>query len=283
MAIPMRRLAVPALAGLVLIAIVAFPSARASAQAFLDLFRVVNVAAVPVNVDRLKQLSQRGLDIETLIGSQVEVLADPGPPQLVNSPAEAAAAAGITLRQPTVLPPGLMLVRTELTGEQAAQIKADSSKLRDVLDALDITDVSPPAELDGRTATIRVPPMIRTVYANGGQELSFFQARSPEMTLPPGIDVPPLAEIGLRIAGLGSSEAHVLAHAIDWRSTLLVPIPAAASTFRQVDLPGGRGLFVEPTTRRGPRAILWASGGMVFAMTGSINNQTLLQIARSVQ
>jgi len=283
MAIPMRRLAVPALAGLVLIAIVAFPSARASAQAFLDLFRVVNVAAVPVNVDRLKQLSQRGLDIETLIGSQVEVLADPGPPQLVNSPAEAAAAAGITLRQPTVLPPGLMLVRTELTGERAAQIKADSSKLRDVLDALDITDVSPPAELDGRTATIRVPPMIRTVYANGGQELSFFQARSPEMTLPPGIDVPPLAEIGLRIAGLGSSEAHVLAHAIDWRSTLLVPIPAAASTFRQVDLPGGRGLFVEPTTRRGPRAILWASGGMVFAMTGSINNQTLLQIARSVQ
>jgi len=236
-----------------------------------------------VNVDRLKQLSQRGLDIETLIGSQVEVLADPGPPQLVNSPAEAAAAAGITLRQPTVLPPGLMLVRTELTGERAAQIKADSSKLRDVLDALDITDVSPPAELDGRTATIRVPPMIRTVYANGGQELSFFQARSPEMTLPPGIDVPPLAEIGLRIAGLGSSEAHMLANAIDWRSTLLVPIPAASSTFRQVDLPGGRGLFVEPTTRRGPRAILWTNGGMMFAMTGSINSQTLLQMARSVQ
>ena len=103
------------------------------------------------------------------------------------------------------------------------------------------------------------------------------------MTLPPGIDVPPLAEIGLRIAGLGQSEAHMLAHDIDWRSTLLVPIPAASSTFRQVDLPGGRGLFVEPTTRRGPRAILWTNGGMMFAMTGSINSQTLLQMARSVQ
>ena len=283
MAIPMRRLAVPAIAGLLLIAIAAFPATRASAQAFLDLFRVVNVAAVPVNVDRLKQLSQRGLDIETLIGSQVEVLANPGPAQVFTSPAEAATAAGLTLRAPTVLPPGLVLVRTELKGERAASVKADTGKLRDVLDALEITDVSPPAGLDGQTATIRVPPIVRTVYANGGQEVSFFQARSPEMTLPPRIDVPPLAEIGLRIAGLGSSEAHMLAHAIDWRSTLLVPIPAASSTFRQVDLPGGRGLFVEPTTRRGPRAILWTNGGMMFAMTGSINSQTLLQMARSVQ
>jgi hypothetical protein len=283
MAIPLRRLAVPAIAGLVLIAIAAIPSTRASAQAFLDLFRVVNVAAVPVNVDRLKQLSQRGLDIETLIGSQVEVLANPGPAQVFTSPNEAAAAAGLTLRAPTVLPPGLVLVRTELKGERAAQVTADSSKLREVLDALDITDVSPPAGLDGQTATIRVPPIVRSVYANGGQEFSLFQARTPELTLPTGIDVPPLAEIGLRIAGLGTSEAHTLANAIDWRSTLLVPIPAAAASFRQVDLPGGRGLFVEPTARRGPRAILWSNGGVIYAMTGSMNNQTLLQIARSVQ
>ena len=283
MSIRFRRLIAPAVVALLLLAVSTVPSARASAQAFLDLFRVVNVAAVPVNVERLKQLSQRGLDIPTLIGSQVEVLADPGPAQAFTSPADAAAAAGLTLRTPTVLPPGLVLVRTELKGERAARVTADTSKMREVLDALEITDVSPPAELDGRTATIRVPPIVRTVYANGGQEVSLFQARSPEMTLPPGIDLPPLAEIGLRIAGLGRSEAHMLAHAIDWRSTMLVPIPAAAATFRQVDLPGGRGLFVEPTGRRGPRAILWANGGFIYAMTGSINSQTLLQIARSVQ
>jgi hypothetical protein len=283
MAIPTRRLAVPGIVALALVAIASIPSTRASAQAFLDLFRVVNVAAVPVNVDRLKQLSERGLDIPAMIGSQVQVLADPGPAQVVASPADAAAAAGLMLRAPTVLPPGLVLVRTELKGERAAQVTADTSKLRDVLDALAITDVAPPAGLDGQTATIRVPPIVRTVYANGGQEFSLFQARTPEMTLPGGIDLPPLAEIGLRIAGLGTSEAHTLAHDIDWRSTLLVPIPAAAASFRQVDLPGGRGLFVEPTARRGPRAILWSNGGVMYAMTGSINSQTLLQIARSVQ
>jgi hypothetical protein len=121
------------------------------------------------------------------------------------------------------------------------------------------------------------------VYANGRQEVSLFQARSPEVTLPPGIDLPPLAEIGLRVAGLGSGEAHTLAQAIDWRSTLLVPIPAGAAKFRQIDLNGSRGLFIEPASQRGPRGVMWSSGGVIYAMTGAVGSETLLQIASSVQ
>jgi len=278
-----RRLLVPSLVVVVLLAIVPLPSGRASAQAFLDLFRVTHVAAVPVNMDRLNQLTERGLDISSMIGSQVEVLADPGPAQVYTSPAVAAAAAGLTLHAPTRLPPGLVLVRTEMKGEHAARVKADTSKLQDVLAALDIGDVAVPRGLDGQTAMIRVPPIVRTVYANGKQEVSLFQARSPEITLPPGLDLPPLAEIGLRIAGLGSGEAHTLANAIDWRSTMLVPIPAGASNFRQIDLQGSRGLFIEPTSQRGPRGVMWSRNGAIYAMTGSIGSETLLQIAASVQ
>jgi hypothetical protein len=278
-----RRLAVPGLVLVLLAALLALPSGRASAQAFLDLFRVAHVAAVPVNVDRLNQLTQRGLDISSMIGSQVEVLAEPGPVQVYALPAHAAAAAGLTLREPTILPPGLVLVRTEMKGERAARVKADISKLQEVLTALEINDVAVPQGLDGKTATIRVPPIVRTVYANGKQEVSLFQARSPEVTLPPGLDLPPLAEIGLRIAGLGSGEAHTLAQAIDWRSTLLVPIPAGAATFRQIDLQGNRGLFIEPASQRGPRGVMWSRDGAIYAMTGAIGSETLLQIAASVR
>jgi hypothetical protein len=98
-------------------------------------------------------------------------------------------------------------------------VTADTGKLRDVLDALEITGRVAAAGLDGQTATIPGAADRPHRLRERRQEVSFFQARSPEMTLPPGIDVPPLAEIGLRIAGLGSSEAHMLAHAIDWRST----------------------------------------------------------------
>src|SRR2546426_6086267 len=52
----------------------AFPSVRASAQAFLNLFRVVKFTAVPVDVGRINQLTKNGLDLPSLLGRQVEVL-----------------------------------------------------------------------------------------------------------------------------------------------------------------------------------------------------------------
>jgi hypothetical protein len=278
-----RRLLVPVAAVALLAALLALPAGRASAQAFLDLFRIVNVAAVPVRADRLAQLSQSGIDIATLIGSHVEVLADPGPAQVFTTPDEAAHAAALDLRLPTALPPNLSLVRAEMKGERAVRVHGDTGKLREVLEALGIDDVEVPASLDGADATIRVPPIVRTVYASGANEVSFFQARSPEVALPAGIDLPILGEIGLRIAGVGQRDAHTLAQAIDWRSTLLVPVPADTAMFRQVNVNGRRGLVIESTGQRGPRAVFWSARGIVYAMTGKLASQTLLQMAESVQ
>lgn len=277
------RIGMVAAALIVAAALFIFPSARASAQAFLDLFRVVNFTAVPVDVNRINELSDKGLDIASLIGEQVEVLADAGPAQMFATPADAAKAAGIELRLPGLMPPGVVVVRTEMEGEHSARITADTRKLMNVLDALGITDIRPPADLDGQVATVRVPPVVRIVYANGAQEITFLQAKSPEVTLPASVNVAALGEIGLRIAGLDRAEAHTLAQAIDWRGTLVVPVPAGVSSFRQVDVHGNRGLFVESTEKRNAKAILWSESGSVYGLTGSLNNHTMLEIADSVQ
>jgi hypothetical protein len=259
------------------------PSIRASAQAFLNLFRVVNFAAVPVNVERINELTKSGLDIPGLIGQQVEIVADPGPGRAFVTPDDAAKAAGIQVKLPTVLPPGLVIVRTEMQGEHVAHVTGDTHKLSDVLDALGITDLRPPAGLDGQVATVRVPPIVRIVYAYGNQEVAFLQAKSPEVTLPASIDLPALGEIGLRIVGLDRGQAHTLAQAIDWRGTLVVPVPAGVSSFRQVEVHGSRGLLVESTKRHDIRAVVWSERGSVYGITGPLKDQAMLQMAESVQ
>src|SRR5438552_467447 len=60
----------------------ALPSVRASAQAFLDLFRVRNFAAVPVDPARIDQLENGRLDLKQLLGDHVETLQEPGPPRV---------------------------------------------------------------------------------------------------------------------------------------------------------------------------------------------------------
>jgi hypothetical protein len=275
------RAAATAGAAVLAVALFTFAPVRASAQAFLNLFRVTEFAAVPVDLDRLNRVGASGLDIPHIIGQQVQA-SEPGAPRVYAAPADAAAAAGIPLSLPQVLPDGLSIVRTEVEGSRSVQVTGDTAKLQEVLDALGITDEPIPAGLDGQVATLRVPAVVRVVYANGSREVSLMQARSPEAELPAGVDPVELGRIAFRVAGLDANEAQTLAQAIDWRGTLIVPVPAGASSFRQVDVRGVRGLLIEATDRRDARALMWSRNGIVYGLAGGLNDVTLLQVAESV-
>jgi len=270
-------------AAVLAIVLLLLPVVRTSAQAFLNLFRVVNFTAVPIDISRIQRLNERGLDLPALIGERVEVTADPGPPQVFAMPSDAADAAGVRVRVPTVVPPDMAMLKTEVTGARQLRVTADRRRLQGVLDALGITDVQAPAELNGQVATLRIPPVVAITYASGRAVVTLLQAQSPEVSAPAGIDVAALGQIGLRIAGLDPSAAQTLAQAIDWRATLIVPVPAGVSAFRQVDVQGQRGLYVESTDRPDIRGVAWSKDGFVYGLTGALNAGTLLQMANSVQ
>src|SRR5690242_597050 len=75
-----------------LLGLLSVPAVRASAQSFLALFRVVNFVAIPVDENRMARLAAENLDPPHLIGEQLQVLEDPGPPTSVASPEQAGAA-----------------------------------------------------------------------------------------------------------------------------------------------------------------------------------------------
>jgi hypothetical protein len=210
-----KRVAAATAFGALFGSLFAFPVVRARAQAFLDLFRVVNFAAVPVAEDRVKQLTSTQLNLEALIGQQVEVLADPGPARPFLTPADAGAAAGMQVRVPGWLPNGLVRTDVQLQGERAVRLTGNTSSLRQVLQTLSLNDVRIPEGLDGQTATLRVPPAVVIAYQRGDRKAAFIQARTPQVTLPAGLDLPALGEIGLRVLGLEKAEAHRFAQALD--------------------------------------------------------------------
>ena len=71
------------------------------------------------------------------------------------------------------------------------------------------------------------------------------QAASPEISLPPGVHLPEIVEIALRILGMSLDEARQYAYAIDWRGTVLVPVPADVASFREVEVGTSQGLLIE--------------------------------------
>jgi hypothetical protein len=276
-----------------------FPAVRAGAQAFLDLFRVASVRAVAFdaeNLGRLEQLDLSGLDLPKIVGENIEVLAESGPPTSYATLEDAAAAAGHRVLTPAWTPPGWELTTIEVAGENAVRLTVDTAPLQAILDGLGIDDVSIPAGLDGQQATIRVPPVVHLEYthaaigghaATEGQsatrlQLQLLQARSPEVSFPAGLDLAALAEIGLRILGLERDEAYRFAQSIDWRSTLIVPVPAADASFTEVNVGGSEGLLIQPQDEYGG-LLLWASGTQVFALGGPLSSPELLEVAQTLQ
>jgi hypothetical protein len=141
---------------------------------------------------------------------------------------------------------------------------------------------------------VRVPAAVHITYRDQNRLVRLLQARQPEVSFPAGLDLAALAEIGLRVLGIDRVEAHRFAQNVDWRTTLMVPVPTDASVFKQVDVQGNPGLLIETNQRFSTapgelrvsmqqRTILWSSGGSVFALVGNVRSAELFEMAQSVQ
>jgi hypothetical protein len=284
-----RRVAAPLAAAAAVAVLFTLPQVRASAQSFLAMFRTVNFVAVPVDPGRMEVLRSQDIDIPKLLGERLEVIEDSGPATLFVSPEQAGAAAGIAVRQPAFVPPNSGLATISVRGQNRGRVSADVERLREVMNLLGIRDLDVPDGLQGQVIDVRIPPIVTLTYERGGESVvKLLQMATPEVSLPSGIDLAALGEIGLRILGLSLADARQFARAIDWTSTLLVPIPPGATEFRQVDVNGATGVLFgrEPDRARGrPGAgvVVWSKDDRVYALDGSIHTAELLQMALSVR
>ena len=216
----MRSIAAPVLIVLAIVGLLSVPAVRASAQSFLALFRVVNFVAVPVDENRMVKLAAENLDPPHLIGEQMQVLEDPGPPTAVASPEQAGAVAGFAVRTPAYVPTAVYPSGIAVKGQLHFQVTPDTERLRQVMDTLSINDLEIPQGLDGEIVDVRVPPVVMVRYDRGGAlAVQLLQAKSPAVSLPNGLDLRALGEIGLRVLGLPPVEAREFAAAIDWQTT----------------------------------------------------------------
>jgi hypothetical protein len=286
------RPALSAACALALLAVLlSVPAVRAAAQGFLDLFRVKRFAAVAFDPERLERLSNGQVDLKTLIGGQVEVLQDPGEFQHVESVAAAGELAGIEVKVPGFVPNGFGEPEVTVGGRLVARATLDVARIDALLRAFEIDD-EVPAELDGTVVNIATPRPVLLHYRRGGEQILVAQSANPEVALPPGLDLARLGELGLRVMGLSPEEARAFSRNIDWRTTLLIAVPAGEATYREVDVRGRKGLLVtsvnkpvDPNSRARRRRsiLLWSEGTRIFGVEGPGMGSDLVEMAQSLR
>jgi hypothetical protein len=277
-----------------------FPAVQAGAQAFLSLFRVTSFTGVQFDPEKLgeqlRALEGSGISPEAIFGVP-EPLTEEQPPVSYATAADAGAAAGIDVLTPAWMSPGFTLSTIMASSEHAGRITLNIAGLQAVLDTLGLADAELPEGLDGETVTVRVPPIVTQTYENSTtvvdqngttipRSVHVIQGRSPDVSFPAGVDLSKIAYAALRVLGTPRDEAYRMSVTIDWRSTLLVPVPAKAVAYRPINVNGSDGLLIEGLAQgeRFPGGVLmWSAGGETFAVAGAVSGEELLEIAQTLQ
>ena len=291
-------------AAFVLTLIVSIPATRALADQLLSLFRVEQVAVVPIDFTGMQQLTgdgPLGKQMSQLLSSSTTVTQKPGKPQQVADAAQAGKLSGFTVR----VPQGKTPSRISVLGASAFTFTVDRARAQAVLDEGGRTDLQLPASIDGAQISARIPAAVSVDFGScpdpsddtaGGFEGGGSRGRryadcvilaeipSPTVDAPANVDIAQLAQLGLEFTGMSSEQAAAFTSSVDWTSTLVIPIPRNAATYRQISVDGVTGTLIERPVDDAPQFVLiWIKNGIVYSIGGlGSNSQQAIDMANSL-
>lgn len=285
-----RPLGIGATAVLVLVILFSIAPVREAAADFLGMFRVRKFAVIPLDEEQIDKLQQLAEQAEGRF-AEPQTVREPGPEQKAVDAAEASGLAGYTVRTPARLPDEARLESFVVQSGPALHFEFDRALVETVLQAAGAAvDGLPPQDtiaFDVDVANLVVQTYQLTagsVEAAYGSRLEFMQVPSPQVDLPEGIDPIALARMGFLFLGMPADDAERLANSIDWTSTLVIPLPANATTAREVTVDGVTGLMLEDASSgQKDSALLWVRDGILYFLHGTnLRDLSLLDTADSL-
>ncbi|HEY2457164.1 MAG TPA: zf-HC2 domain-containing protein [Candidatus Acidoferrum sp.] len=291
------------LAAAILLISLAFPSARSFAQRLLSTLRVEKVQTVPVDFAGFN--GPRDRVVQDAVGKMLsdDVVVTTNEKSLTaSSKQDASKLAGFPMR----LPAGLTEApQFNVAGAHAFHMAIDRARLQDILDQAGRTDLILPASLDGATFSVQVPRSVHTAYGNcphhdaeNGQQppapsptvatncVFLIQAPSPTVNVPENLNLQQLAETALQLTGMSPTQARQFSQTVDWRSTLVLPVPSSVQSYESVAVDGVQGTMMQTNARRGngpSYAVIWVKGGIIYALFTTGDSNSALQLANSLE
>jgi hypothetical protein len=294
-----RPLWIGAVAATILLCSLAFPFGRGLAQRLLGTLRVEKVQ--PVRLDFSALDGNRPLEemLRQMISDKVVVTAEEKP-QPASTAANASQLAGFSVH---VLGARTDAPKFIVGGQHAFHMTIDRTRLQEIFDQAGRADLLLPATLDGANVSVNVPRSIMVEYGDcpeahaagtqpaptqprsGGWAncLALQEAPSPLISMPSDLNLQQLAEIGFQLAGMSATQARDLGQTIDWKSTLVLPIPRFASSYSQVTVNGVQGTLIQGSGRRGPDYVLvWVKNGIIYGLVGHGDSSNAVALANSL-
>jgi Putative zinc-finger len=282
-------------AAVLLITFLAFPSGRSLAQRLLGTLRVERVQPVRVDFSALEGNRPLQQMLGRMLSDKVVVSVDEKPQHALTA-ADASQLAGFPVR---LLGGRSDTPQLTVQGQHAFNMSIDRARLQDIFDQAGRSDLILPANLDGAMVSVQIPRSVSLEYGDCSRRnkteegtrreqlqtncLVLEEAPSPVVSIPSDLNVQQLAEIGLELTGMSPTEARKFCQSIDWKTTLVLPIPRNADSYSVVDVNGAQGTLVSNSGRRGQDYVLiWVKNGIIYFLAGHGDSSAAVTLANSL-
>lgn len=264
---------VPILIVLLLVVAFTFPGVRAAASDFLGLFRVQKFAAISISPEQLALLEE--VADSGLYPGEIEMIDEPGEPQLVDSLENAETMAGWQARSPGRLDePDSVYYMDGGHGRLTVNVE----NARAIMSAAGVDPALIPDSLDGATVDVTV---YSGISQNWNEGTVLMQTPSPLVEYPDDVDTVALGKALLQVLGMEPGQAERLAQQIDWTDTVLLPVPENVATFNEIIVDGVSGLGLTSLDGQNS-AILWQKNDVVYVLSGA-EIENLVDVANSLR
>jgi hypothetical protein len=290
--------------GLTLIALasvaLSFEPVRVWAGDLLALFRVKRITVVSIDSTRLTDLlggTTLGKQVGQLLSDSVKVTREPTKPQVAASVSQASRRVGFTVRLPANRSDAPYLT---VEGGSAFEFVVNRARAQNLIDQAGGKGLQLPAAVDGALVKVDIPLGVSAAYGDCpklDQSQKGMMARrmadcvllaeipSPTVDVPSNVDVRQLAEIGLQLAGMNADQARAYSKTVDWTTTLVVPIPRNAASYKPVSVDGVTGYLIQRPSDDAPEyALIWVKDGIIYAIGGyGTDTATALAMGNSLR
>ncbi|HEV8132779.1 MAG TPA: zf-HC2 domain-containing protein [Acidobacteriota bacterium] len=290
----------PVWAAAVAIAFVAacltFPPMRSLAQKFLETLRVEKVQPLSLDISSF----EGNRTLQQMIGQMVsdKVVVTINEKEQDASTVEAASQlAGFNVQ--------LLGGRTDapqltVVGQHAFNMTVERARLQDIFNQAGRPDLVLPPSVEGAMVAVQIPRAVAVRYGDcpsrgDGSEnqrsepaqfnncVVLLEGPSPIVSVPSDLNIEQLAEIGLQLAGMSPSQAKEFCQTVNWKSTLVLPLPRRVQSYDVVDVNGVQGTLINHRGSQGPRyRLIWAKNGMVYCLTGCGDSGEAVALANSL-
>ena len=287
---------------IVIAGLAASPLGRPVVARFIGSLRQQNVQSVNVNLSSFVGPNANHTVqqmISQMIADKVTTTVS-GKPRSADTAAQASTLAGFRVQ--------LLGLRKDVpqllvNGERAFTVTVDRARLQAILKEAGRPDLVFPPSIDGAHVAVTIPPTVRARYGTCPRPPSatanlatppptsaqysdcvlLAESPSPQVAVPPGLDLAPLAQVGLEVAGMTASQARQFLQTVDWKSALAVSLPRSMRSYASVQVNGVKGTLLNIAGRRGPTyTLIWAKSGMVYALTGFGDSLDAVKLADSL-